>query len=233
MEVSLNQGVTQSTGSASYIDRLNEKRDKEEEKLASGKRINGAADDAAGLQITERLTSQINNDVQLANNNQDQLNINNVQDGQLSAIQEGLARANTLSVQSGTPLADQSAIQAEFNQIAEQVNTVAGEALGDANFLSGLNAADPQATQAALENAYNQLAETSSSLGAQNNSLSSQVSTYQTAVVNVSSSRSNIQDSDYSQTSTQQQQAGVQLQASVINAKDEEARKGLLVNQLV
>lgn len=233
MEVSLNQGVTQSTGSASYIDRLNEKRDKEEEKLASGKRINGAADDAAGLQIAERLTSQINNDVQLANNNQDQININNVQDGQLSAIQEGLARANTLSVQSGNPLADQSAIQAEFNQIAEQVNTVAGEALGDANFLSGLNAADPQATQAALENAYNQLAETSSSLGAQNNSLSSQVSTYQTAVVNVSSSRSNIQDSDYSQTSTQQQQAGVQLQASVINAKDEEARKGLLVNQLV
>ncbi len=65
-----------------------------------------------------------------------------------------------------------------------------------------------QATQTALENAYNQLAETSSSLGAQNNSLSSQVSTYQTAVVNVSSSRSNIQDSDYSQTSTQQQQAG-------------------------
>lgn len=233
MEVSLNQGVTQSTGSASYIDRLNEKREKEEEKLASGKRINGAADDAAGLQIAERLTSQINNDVQLANNSQDQVNINKVQDGQLSAIQEGLARANTLSVQSANPLADQSAIQAEFNQIAEQINTVAGEALGDANFLSGLDAADPQATQAALENAYNQIAETSSSLGAQNNSLSSQVSTYQTAVVNVSSSRSRIQDSDYSQTSTQQQQAGVQLQASVINAKDEEARKGLLINQLI
>ncbi len=123
------------SSSASYIDRLNEKRDKEEEKLASGKRINGAADDAAGLQIAERLTSQINNDVQLANNNQDQININNVQDGQLSAIQEGPdARANTLSVQSGNPLADQSAIQAEFNQITEQVNTVAGEALGDANF---------------------------------------------------------------------------------------------------
>jgi len=233
METSLNQGVTQSTSSVSYIDRLKEKRDEEDEKLASGKRINSAADDAAGLQIAEQLTSQINNHAQLANNSQDQLNINNVQSGQLSAIQEGLERANILSVQSTNPLADQSAIQAEFNQIAEQVNTVAGELFSDASFLSGLDAADSAATQAALDNAYSQVAETSSSLGAQNNSLSSQVATYQTAVVNVSSSRSRIQDTDYSQNSTEQQQAGVQLQASVITAKNEEARKGLLINELV
>lgn len=229
MDISPNQ----STGSASYIDRLKEKRDEDSEKLASGKRINNAADNAAGLQIAQRLTSQINNDAQLANNSQDQLNINNVQGGQLSAIEEGLARANTLSVQSANPLADQSAIQAEFNQIAEQVNTVAGELLGDASFLSGLDATDPAATQAALENAYSQVAETSSSLGAQINNLTNQVSTYQTSVVNATSARSRTQDTDYGETATGQQQAGVQLQASVITAKDEEARKGLLINQLI
>ena len=238
MEIPLNQNantsLTTNQGTAStYSERLKEKRDDENEKLASGKRINSAADDAAGLQIAERLTAQLNNDNQQAINSQDTINVNNVKTGQLSAIEEGLQRATTLSVQSGNPLADPAAIQTEYNQITEQVNTLAGELLGNSSFLTGLDASDPETTQAALENAFSQVAETSTTLGAQNNSLNSQVTTYQTSVVNVASARSRTQDTDYSQTSTEQQQVGVQLQAAIINKKDEEARKGLLINQLV
>lgn len=229
MEISLNQN----SPSLNLIERLEKKREEEDEKLASGRRINSAADDPAGLQIAERLTSQINESQQLSINAQDQINQNQVQGGQLSAINEGLQRANTLSVQSGNPLADQDAIQAEFDQLTEQINTIAGEALGNSSFLTGLDASDPAASQAALENAFSQINDTAATLGAESGGLASQVNTYETSVVNVSSSRSRIQDTDFAQATSEQQQAGVLLQAAVINKKDEEARKGLLVNQVV
>lgn len=229
MELSLNTN----SPSLSLIERQEQKREEAAEKLASGKRINSAKDDAAGLQISERLTSQINNDQQQSYNAQDQINVNQVRGGQLSAINEGLQRANTLSVQAGNPLADQSAIQAEFDQLTEQINTIAGEALGDNSFLSGLNAADPEASQAALEAAFSQINTTASELGADSNALGSQVNTYQATVVNVSASRSRIQDTDFAQTTNEQQQANILLQSAVINKKDEESRKGLLINQLV
>ena len=227
MEISTN------SPSLNYIERLEKKREEEDEKIASGKKINSAADDAAGLQIAERLTAQINNDAQLSFNAQDQINTNQVQEGQLAAISEGLQRANTLSVQSGSPLADQDAIQAEFNELTEQINTIAEEAFGYEDFLTGLDASDPEATQAALETAYTQVSDAASSLGAQSNGLSSQVSTYQTSVVNVSASRSRIQDTDYGETTSAQQQTAVLLESAIINKKDEESRKGLLVNQVV
>ncbi|MGJ8692008.1 MAG: flagellin [Thalassotalea sp.] len=229
MEISPHQIST----SANNIERLEQKRAAEDEKIATGKRINRAADDTAGLQISERLTAQINNDAQLSNNNQDQVNNNQVQAGQLAAINDGLQRANTLSAQSGNPLADQDAIQAEFNQITEQINTLAEEALGSEDFISGLDAFDTETTQAALEAAFSQVADTATNLGAQANSLPSQTATYQTSVVNVSAARSSIQDTNIAETTSNQQQTAVLLESAVISKKDEEARKGLLVNQLV
>ena len=225
--------INQSSPSLSVIDRLNQRREQQDEKLASGKRINSAADDAAGLQIASRLTSQINGYQQLSNNAQDQANLNNVQEGQLSSISEGLQRANLLSIQSANPLSDNGAIQEELDQITEQVNTIAGEALGDASFLSGLDASDPEATQQALEDAFTAINENAAALGADSNALASQSVSYEATRVNVSASRSRIADTDFAQTSAEQQQLNTQLQAAIINKKDEDARKGLLVNQLV
>jgi len=225
--------VNSQSPSLSVIDRLRKEREEEDEKIASGKRINNAADDPAGLQIASRLTSQINGDAQLSVNAQDQINTNNVQEGGLSAISEGLQRANVLSVQSGSPLNDSDAIQGEFDELTEQINAVAGEVLGDPNFLSGLDASDPAATQAALETAFETISSEATALGAESNGLSSQVSTYETSVVNTSASRSRIQDTDFAQTTSDQQQVGTLLQSAVINKKDEESRKGLLVNQLI
>ncbi|MFD2165413.1 flagellin [Thalassotalea euphylliae] len=225
--------VNSSSSTLSYINQVNEKKQEEEEKLASSKRINSAADDPAGLQIASRLTSEINGYQQLSYNAQDQINVNQVQEGALGAIGSGLQRANELAVQSGSPLADDDAIQAEFDELTEQINTVAEEVFGVPNFLSGLDASDPEATQQALESAFGTISDAASQLGADSNALSSQVSTYQTSYVNASESRSRIEDTDYAASSSQQQQLNVLLQASVINQKDEEERKGLLVNQLV
>lgn len=228
MNVSINQ-----TSSLSLIDRLAQEREEKDEKAASGKRINNAADDAAGLQIASRLTSQINGYQQQSVNAQDQVNTNNVQSGQLSSIAEGLQRANVLSIQSGNPLGDTEAIQGELDQITEQINTLAGEALGDSNFLAGLDASDPATTQSTLEAAFNTISSSASDLGAQSNALESQVTTYETTRVNVSESRSRTEDNDYAESSTEQAQLGTLLQSAIINKKDEDARKGLLINQIV
>lgn len=228
MNLSINQ-----TSSLSLIDRLAQEREEKDEKAASGKRINSAADDAAGLQISSRLTAQINGYAQQSVNAQDQVNTNSVQSGQLSSIAEGLQRANVLSIQSGNPLGDTNAIQGELDQLTEQINTIAGEAIGDPNFLSGLDATDPATTQATLEAAFETISSSASDLGAQSNALESQISTYEATRVNVSESRSRIEDTDYAKNSAEQQQLGTLIQSAIINKKDEDARKGLLINQIV
>jgi len=225
--------VNQSSGSLSFIDKLKLQREEQAEKLASGKRINKAADDAAGLQIASRLTSQINQDQQLSFNAQDQANINNVEASAYSVINVSLLRAQELSIQSGNPLYDSNVIQGELNQITEQINTVASEVLGQNNFISGLDASDPAATQTILQDTSTLVNESASALGAENNALARQVATYQTSVVNVSASRSRIEDTDYAATTSEQEQNEVLLRSAIISKKDEEERKGLLFNKLV
>ncbi|OKY27584.1 flagellin [Thalassotalea sp. PP2-459] len=229
MELSVNN----TSNALSIIERTQQEREEKSEKLASGKRITSAADDAAGLQISSRLTSQLNNYQQLSVNAQDQVNLNNVQTGQLSSITESLQRANVLSIQSGNPLSDNNAIQGELDQLTEQINTLADKALGNGNFVSGLDANNPQATQQSIESALATISDNATTLGAENSTLAAQVSTYEATQVNVSAARSRIEDTDYGQTSSEQQQVDSQLQAAVLNKKDEETRKGLLINQLV
>jgi flagellin len=69
------------------------------ERLASGFRINRAADDAAGLQISENLRAQIRGVNQAINNSQDGFNLLSVAEGTLSVVQENLQRIRELVVQ--------------------------------------------------------------------------------------------------------------------------------------
>jgi len=225
--------INQQSPTLSIIERLRKEQEEKQEQLASAKRINSAADDPAGLQIANRLTSQINGNAQLSVNAQDQINLNNIQEASFSAINDSLQRANELTVQAGSPLNDSAAIQEELNQITEQVNAIAGEVLDDPSFLTGLDANDPATTQATLEAAADTISQQAAALGASSNGLGSQVSTYETSVVNVSAARSRIQDTDYAQASAEDQKLNILLQTAIINKKDEEARKGLLINQLV
>lgn len=225
--------INQNSPTLSIIDRVNKEREEKDEELASGKRINSAADDAAGLQISSRLTSQINDSTQRSFNTQDQINTNNVQSGQFASISESLQRANVLSIQSGSALADSGSIQGELDQLAEQINAVAGEALGNPNFISGLDASDPATTQANLEAAFTTINEGSAALGADSNALASQVATYETTRVNVTASRSRIEDTDFAKTSGEKEQLNTLIQSAIVNKKDEDSKKGLLINKLV
>ncbi|MEW5821288.1 MAG: flagellin [Cyanobacteriota bacterium] len=69
------------------------------EKLSSGLRINRAADDAAGLSISETLRTQIRGNKQAIANSQDGINILQVAEGGLSTVGENLQRIRELTVQ--------------------------------------------------------------------------------------------------------------------------------------
>lgn len=225
--------INPSASTLSIIEQRTKEREEQTEKLASALRINSAADDAAGLQIANRLTTDINQNQQLSINVQDQINLNDVQAGALSTINDSLQRASVLSIQSANPLYDNSAIQGELNQLTEQINVIASEVLGQDDFLATLDAGDPATTQATLENALTTISDSATEIGANSNALASQAITYETSVVNVSASRTRIQDTDFANVTAEQQKTEILLQAAIISKNDEESRKGLLINKLI
>ena len=97
------------------------------EKLSSGYRINRAADDAAGLSISEKMRKQIRGLSQASTNAQDGISCVQTAEGALTEVHSMLQRMNELAVQSanGTNSAvDRDAIQAEIDQLSTEIDRV-------------------------------------------------------------------------------------------------------------
>ena len=113
------------------------------QRLSSGLRINSSKDDAAGLQISDRLTSQINGLKQGNRNANDGIALAQTAEGALDEVTNMLQRIRTLSVQSanGTnTTADRIAIQEEVNQLSEEITRVACKTtFGGHQLLAGAN----------------------------------------------------------------------------------------------
>lgn len=98
------------------------------QRLSSGLRINSAKDDAAGLQISDRLTSQINGLKQGNRNANDGIALCQTMEGALDEVTNMLQRIRTLSLQSanGTnTTADRGAIQAEVKALCSEIGRIA------------------------------------------------------------------------------------------------------------
>ena len=99
------------------------------EKLSSGKRINKAADDAAGLAISEKIRTSILGSMAASRNTQDAISLIQVAEGGLASMQGMMQRARELAIQSanGTndDAVDRNAIQGEFANIVAEVNDTA------------------------------------------------------------------------------------------------------------
>ncbi len=96
-------------------------------KLSSGERINTAADDAAGLAISEKMRSQIRGLDQASRNSQDGVSVAQTADGGLQEVQNMLQRARELTVQSANDTltaSDREKIDLELNQLAEEVSNM-------------------------------------------------------------------------------------------------------------
>ena len=97
------------------------------EKLSTGKRINSAKDDAAGLQIASRMTSQINGLTQGNRNANDGISMCQVAEGATEEITNMLQRMRTLAIQSanGTNAdSERDAIQQEVNQLSLEIQRI-------------------------------------------------------------------------------------------------------------
>lgn len=98
---------------------------KSSEKLASGYKINRAADDAAELSISEKMRRQIHGLSQASRNAQDGASMMQVADGAMNEISEMVQRTNELCVKAANETltyTDRTYIQAEINQIMNEIN---------------------------------------------------------------------------------------------------------------
>ena len=100
------------------------------QRLSSGLRINSAKDDAAGLAISERFSTQIRGTTQAMRNANDGISLAQVAEGALGEVANNLQRIRELAVQSrnGTNSStDRAALDAEVQQLKAEINRVAGQ----------------------------------------------------------------------------------------------------------
>ena len=98
------------------------------QRLSSGLRINGAKDDAAGLAISNRMTSQINGNTQAARNANDGISLAQTAEGDLNQIGTNLQRMRDLAIQSanGTnSVSDRAALNSELQSLGAEIDRVA------------------------------------------------------------------------------------------------------------
>lgn len=98
-------------------------------KLSSGYSINSAADNAAGLAISEKMRAQIRGLNQASTNSQDAISLTQTAEGALSSSTEILQRMREISVQSSNDTnntkVDREALQDEFSQLQNELNDIA------------------------------------------------------------------------------------------------------------
>jgi flagellin len=115
------------------------------QRLSSGLRINSAKDDAAGLAISERMTSQIRGSNQAARNANDAISLAQTAEGDLTQISSNLQRMRELAVQSSNATntaSDREALDAEVQALSSEIDRVAqnssfnGNKLLDGSFVA-------------------------------------------------------------------------------------------------
>ncbi|MCM1173599.1 MAG: flagellin [Blautia sp.] len=120
---------------------------KSTERLSSGYKINRAADDAAGLAISEKMRRQIRGLTQASTNAQDGISTVQTAEGALAEVQDMLQRMNELAVkgENGTlTTTDRASIQSEISQLMSEVDRVQSTTtfnemnLLDGSFVKGL-----------------------------------------------------------------------------------------------
>lgn len=118
------------------------------QRLASGLRINSAKDDAAGLQISNRLTSQINGLDQGNRNANDGISLSQTAEGAMEEVTTMLQRMRTLAVQGANDtntVEDRTSIKAEIDELTSEIDRITT----DTNF-GGINLLDGSAGTAGI-----------------------------------------------------------------------------------
>jgi flagellin len=114
-------------GAQRNVSNIGEMYAKAQQRLSSGFRINNASDDAAGLQISERLRSTMRGNLKAQDNTQDGINVLSIADGALGQITENLQRMRELSVQAANDTLatnQRTAIMDELLQLQQDITRI-------------------------------------------------------------------------------------------------------------
>ena len=153
MAVYVNTNVTSLNGQR-YLNNVQSSLSTTYTRLSSGLRINSAKDDAAGLQIADRLTSQINGLNQGNRNANDGIALAQTIEGGLDEISNMLQRIRTLAVQSANGTLgskDRDAIQNEVTSLTEEISRIAKETtFGGNSILKGFTTGSIYRSKGAL-----------------------------------------------------------------------------------
>ncbi len=230
------------------------------EQLSTGKRINGAADDAAGLAIGNRMTAQIKALDQSVRNANDGISMMQTAEGATKEITNMLQRMRELSVQAANDsysASDRTAIAAEVTQLTSEITRIADNtqwngmsilsgatAYGTMTFqvgtegdtssaitvgfsdmdatalsvggtsLSFTTSVQAQGSIELLDTAITRVDTFRSGLGARINRLTSAADNLANVSLNTSASRSQIEDTDYAQATTELAKSQIIQQAA-------------------
>ncbi len=182
------------------------------ERLSSMMRINRAADDAAGLAISESMRAQLVEMMQQMRNYQDEISRIQVADQALGSQNDIVERMRELAVQAtnGTlSEEDRQAIEKEFNQLKEELNNIAENTkFNDQPVISDMNVNNLGLTDVklgdetalkAIDKAQEKITSKRTELGAQQNRLAAEISRLGVASVNLTAAESLIRDTDVAQ----------------------------------
>jgi flagellin len=118
------------------------------EQLSTGKRINTAADDAAGLAISNKMTAQVRGLNQAVRNANDSISMIQTAEGATQEITNMLQRMRELAVQSANDTntdTDRGSLDAEFEQLSEEINRIAESTqFNTKNVLAGTSGGQPR-----------------------------------------------------------------------------------------
>ena len=127
---------------------------KASEKLSSGYRINRAADDAAGLSISEKMRRQVRGLTQAAENAQDGISLVQIAEGALNEVHDMLQRMNELCVKSANDTLtyeDKTYIQSEIEALQTEIDRTGGvTTFNEIKILNGIRQEMVRATAPAL-----------------------------------------------------------------------------------
>lgn len=192
------------------------------EKLSSGLRVNRAADDAAGLSISEKMRGQIRGLSQAARNTQDGISFIQTAEGALNEVSAMLVRMKELAVQKANGTlseTDQANIEAELTQLSEEITSITeGSEFNGINLFTQINivTSDSDAatfeigiedlaidltgnTTEVIEKAIDDVNTARAKLGAQQNRLEHIYNNINTTTENLQAAEARIRDTDMAQ----------------------------------
>lgn len=209
------------------------------ERLSTGKRINGAKDDAAGQAIASRMTAQIRGLDQAVRNANDGISMLQTADGAMEEVSNMLQRMRELAIQYGNDTnatVDLDALSTEYVALSSEITRINGDttwnskelfAVGTASFQVGANTGDVIAvtiTDFALTGSITDIGKLDtdidnintyrSTLGAGINRLTYAANNALSISSNTSASRSRVVDTDYAKTSAELARTQIVQQAA-------------------